>query len=356
MALNNNKETAPLVISGFGMVSSIGITADQTCASLNAGITRKIIMPELYFCHAADPEFEDGTALLAASISWLDARNDASDPAEWLSMIAEKAFSDLMDNSAYTDEQFSNTGLFISLPPMLNQSAGMKDEFIYRFHNLIENDIFPCEEYSFEGHNGVISLIEKAWLEIDKGTITRAIVGGVESCLFPEWLEKLDDDYRIKSRRNIDGYTPGEIAAFIIIEKDSNKRDKNKPAFLIDGLASSNSAGGLRKVVSDLLVENGEHPVIVCDLNGESKRMNDWGTVRTALGERLGSPVILEHPADTLGDMGAASGAALTIIAMYYLRKKNRERHSALILTSSDHGERRAIRLIKTGVTDLKQS
>jgi 3-oxoacyl-[acyl-carrier-protein] synthase I len=349
MALNNNTETSPLVISGYGMVSSIGITADQTCTSLDAGIGRKTIMSELYFCRAADPEFEDGTALLAAPISWLVERRDAFGPAEWLSMIAEKAFSDLLDNSAYTDEQFSTTGLFISLPPMLNQSAGMKDEFIYRFHNLIEQDIFPCEEYSFEGHSGVIFMIEKAWQQLDSGTITRAIVGGIESCLFPEWLDKLDNDYRIKSRRNIDGYIPGEIAAFIIIEKDSVKRDKNKAAFLIDGLAADNSAGGLKKVVSDLLVESGEHPVIVSDMNGESKRMNDWGMVKTALGERLGAPVILEHPADCLGDMGAASGTALTIIAMYYLKNKYPDKQSALILTSSDHKERRAIRVIKTG-------
>jgi 3-oxoacyl-[acyl-carrier-protein] synthase I len=349
MALNNNTETSPLVISGYGMVSSIGITAEQTCSSLNAGIARKTIMSELYFCRAADPEFEDGTALLAAPISWLVARRTAFGPAEWLSMIGEKAFSDLMDNSAYTDEQFSTTGLFISLPPLLNQCAGMKDEFIYRFHNLIENDSFPCEEYSFEGHSGVFSLIEKAWQEIDKGTILRAIVGGIESCLFPEWLDKLDNDYRIKSRRNIDGYIPGEIGAFIIIEKDSSRRDKNKTAFLIDGLTSENSAGGLRKVVSDLLVENVEPPIVVADLNGESKRMKDWGMVKTALGERLGSPAILEHPADTLGDMGAASGAALTIIAMYYLQNKYPDKQSALILTSSDHKERRAIRVIKTG-------
>ena len=127
-----------------------------------------------------------------------------------------------------------------------------------------------------------------------------------------------------------------------------------EPAFLIDGLASDNSAGGLKKVVSDLLNKNGAHPLIVADLNGESKRMNDWGMVKTALGERLGAPVILEHPADTLGDMGAASGAALTIIAMYYLRKKYQDRHAALILTSSDNTERRAIRVIKTGGNNLK--
>ncbi len=351
MVLNNNNETSPLVISGFGMVSSIGIMADQTCASLDAGINRKTKMSELFFCRAADPEFENGTPLLAAPISWLAGCRNAFGPAEWLSMIGEKIFSDLLNNSAYTDEQFSTTGLFISLPPMLNQNAGMKDEFIYRFHNQIEQDIFPFEEYSFEGHSGVISLIEKAWHQLDNGSIKRAIVGGIESCLFPEWLDKLDEDYRIKSRRNIDGYIPGEISAFIIIEKDSSRRDKNKTVFLIDGLTAENSSGRLRKVVSDLLVENVEPPIVVADLNGESKRMKDWALVKTALGERLGSPAILEHPADTLGDMGAASGAALTIIAMYYLQNKYPDKQSALILTSSDHKERRAIRLIKSGGT-----
>ena len=86
-----------LVISGIGMISSVGISASQSCASLNAGIARKTTMPELYYCRADDPFFEDGTELIAASVSFLSPmRKKYPEPAEWLACIAEKAFLDLI--------------------------------------------------------------------------------------------------------------------------------------------------------------------------------------------------------------------------------------------------------------------
>jgi 3-oxoacyl-[acyl-carrier-protein] synthase-1 len=311
-------------------------------------------MPELYVCDPDDPDFEDGTEFVAAPISWIAVRRYKDDPAKWLALIAHHAFTDFMDHTSYTDALFPETGLFVSLPPMMDQNrldisgmATMKDAFIYHFHNMIENDIFPCEDYSFEGHTGVFSLIEKALKVMDEGKITRAIVGGVESCLFPEWLEKLDKNYRIRSRRNIDGYIPGEAAAFVLIEKESRGGDGQTAAFRINGLSSAiETAGGLKHVVSDLAGDTNDPPVIVGDLNGESKRMKEWGNVWTALGEQLGNPVCLEHPADILGDVGAASGAVLLIMAMYMLQTNHGDRHSAIVFTASDFGCRRGIRLI----------
>lgn len=346
-----------LVISGIGMISSIGISASQSCASLSAGISRRKNMPEIYYCYADDPDFEDGTELIAAPVSFLKPmREKYPEPDEWLALMAEKAFTDLMESSDYDDEMDCETGLFISLPvKLIEKDPAMKDAFIYHFHNRIEKDLFPCEAYCFTGHTGVFSMINAAVDAIAEGKITRAIVGGVESCLFPDWLDDLDREYRIKSPRNIDGYIPGEAAAFLLLEKENKSQQENTVTFTIDALSSATGlhtpqapGSALKKVISGLLEGLDETPVIFCDLNGESWRMEEWGFARTSLGERLGNPVLLEHPADMLGDVGAATGAALIIAAMYHIQIMNKDHHTALIWTSSDQGERRAVRLRKT--------
>jgi 3-oxoacyl-[acyl-carrier-protein] synthase-1 len=347
-------KTDKLVITGVGMVSSVGLTAQQSCASLNAGISRKRTMPELYYCMADDPDFEDGTVLVAATLSWLKPfRKKYPEPSKWLALIASHGFFDLMENSEYDHERFAETGLFLSLPPMLeDQCQGITSGFLYHFHNRIEKDIFPCEKVCFSGHTGVFQMIEEAKKALDEGLIAFAIVGGVESCLFPEWLEKLDQDYKIKSERNIDGYTPGEAAAFFIMEKQNTIAEKGKDMVILEGMSSTTfsgplPAGGLhlKDVLSKLLHDKNDPPVVFCDLNGESKRMEEWGYARTSLGSMLGNPVALEIPAIDLGDVGAASGAVLIIVAMYFLCHKYEKNQSALIFTASDNGERRAIKL-----------
>lgn len=355
MDSRNDADASRLAVSGFGMITSAGMSAIQTCTSVDAGISRKTTMPELYYCDPDDPDFENGTELIAAPIAFLPGERLKDDPVTWLAGIAGHAFFDLLANSSYTDEQFSDTGLFVSIPPMLGQPGlydsgiahipGVKDAFGYCFHNVIEHDVFPVERYCFDGHTGVFALFEEATKAIHEGRISRAIVGGVESCLFPKWLDLLDKKYRIKSDRNIDGYIPGEAAAFIIIEKEGNLPEE-RTIFRIERQAFSNdSARGLIHAADRLMDDTDNPPLVVIDLNGESGRMKDWGLARTVLGHRLGNPVSLEHPADVLGDTGAASGAVLTIIAMYMLQKKHKDRKTALILTSSDQGERRGITL-----------
>jgi 3-oxoacyl-[acyl-carrier-protein] synthase-1 len=377
-----------LAIRGIGMISSAGISASQTCGSVAAGITRKKSVPGIYHCMADDPEFENGTPLLAAPISFLDQeRMKNREPAEWLACIGEKAFSDLVESSEYTDDRDCETGLFISLPRQFKEAGPeMIDAFTYHFHNRIEKDLFPVEQYDFTGQTGVFSMIGAAIKAMADGRITRAIVGGVESSLFSDWLDALDRDYRIKSPRNIDGYVPGEAAAFLWLEKEGrspkgdnrafipqgNKLHKSRQAaqlsftppggkfrksrqaaqlsFIIDELASDSGlnplpGSALKNVVSSLLVESDETPIVFCDLNGESRRMEEWGFVRTGLGERLGHSPRVVHPADVLGDIGAATGAVLIIIAMYHLQVITKDPESALVWTASDSGERMAVRL-----------
>lgn len=312
-------------------------------------------MPERYLCMSDDPFFAEKTALTAAPVSFLETiRKNVHDPVEWLALMAEHAFSDLVESSEYRDVYDGETGLFVSLPPQLsNLGTGMENAFVIPFHNRIEKDLFHLESYCFEGHTGVFSLMEQARDALLAGEIRNAIVGGVESSLFPQWLSELDRDYKIKSDRNIDGYIPGETAAFVwLTQKSHQTRREDADVFEVDRLninrgndLTTSPASALTEVISELLHDSDSNYLFFCDLNGQSHRMDEWGYVRTRLGEQLGNSVQLYHPADSLGDIGAASGAALIILAAYHLKNKISSPNQALIWTASERGERAAMRL-----------
>ena len=78
------------------------------------------------------------------------------------------------------------------------------------------------------------------------------------------------------------------------------------------------------------------------ELNGESSRSKEWAFAISRLGRRLGADLALEHPASSLGDVGAATGATLAALAVQYLKSKHADRPGAVVWAASEDGERRA--------------
>lgn len=351
----------PVVISAVGMPSPVGLTAAQTFASVRARVSRKNEMPSLYLCGGEDPDFDAGTPLVASAFQYLqDERKRMTTPVEWLAYIAARAFHDLASEKTLPPEEDRGVGLFISLPEARpGWGPDREEEFVYHFHNFIKRDIFPFERFDYSGRTGGLSMIGAASAALDRGEIRCAVVGGVDSYLFPEWLEPLDRAYRIRSDRNTDGFVPGECAAFLLLEPEGQPEARSiVPRSRVIGHSRRdcspsdlrNATGAaLGEAIAELIPPGAAPPVVVCDLNGETSRMKEWGFAMARLGTRLGRPVLLEHPADALGEIGAASGAALCVLAVFYLEKKYRHRSEALVFCASDSGERAALLIGRRG-------
>jgi 3-oxoacyl-[acyl-carrier-protein] synthase-1 len=343
------------VISGIGMVTPVGMNGAQTSASVRTGITRMREADDIYLCLADDPDFEDATPLIASTLSYLEhERRDKSTPAEWLAHIAAHAFRDLQSSVELTRSDCRQTGLFMALPSQRPQwGAADEDQFVYHFHNCIEKDVFPVEEFAYQGHAGALTLYASACRRLAEGQIKYALLAGAESYLFAHWLERLDHDYRIKSDRNPDGFIPGEGAAFVLLEP-AGQPEKNQRRSLarvgnVKGAQcpqtelSHNTGTVLSRLLKDMLDSTTDAPIIVCDLNGEPARMKEWGYTVVRLGEKLGAAPIVVHPADCLGDLGAASGPVHIGLSIHFLARQYARHPSALVWSASDSGERMAM-------------
>ncbi len=219
-----------------------------------------------------------------------------------------------------------------------------------------------CPTLMFGGRTSVFELMTEAHRALEQDECDFCILGGVDSYLYKHRLEALDDIGFLRSKRNRDGFIPGEAASFIIIEKESSTLQRGaKPLAAIHHLgfdnepntviARSKSSGvGLTNAIRQVAV-NLPLPFknIYSDLNGESYAAFEWGLAQVRAAKHLSSPSLLHHPAENYGDIGAATGAMLLTLAANDLQAKEFKRpenHPSLLFTSALGGTRAAVALL----------
>ena len=172
------------------------------------------------------------------------------------------------------------------------------------------------------------------------------IVGGVDSYLDLRLLAELDTEQRILGSNVMDGFIPGEGAAFMVLSADTQAQGVG-----ILGAASHNDPGhrygtapakgeGLAHAIEQLRTQLGEGlPPIAstfAGFNGESFDAKLWGVARLRHNDMFTPGMTMQHPADSYGDVGAATGAILTVLTATALTKSQRAA-PALVWAASDH-------------------
>ena len=345
-----------LAVTAVGMVSPVGDCAAQTFTSVRAGITRMRERPDIYSCLPEDPTFDDREPLVASAMRYLEEEGyRRTDPAEWLGLMAGRALRDLLAQARLGAAELARTGVFLALPAGAGIGPESRDEIVRHLHNFAALDLLPHVQLAFGDRASPLALAEQAVIQLRERRIDLAAVGGVDSHLFHDRLAVFDREWRILSKRNPDGFKPGEAAAFFLLERprDAERRGL-APLSMLRGLANGqfatcrglpNTGAELAEVLDLLLTADGTSPLFVCDLNGESARTREWGYAVSRLGKKLAGGFALEHPASVLGDVGAATGTSLVALAVQYLANKHLQRSQALVWAASDDGERRALLL-----------
>jgi len=211
--------------------------------------------------------------------------------------------------------------------------------------------LLPTVVIEQAGHPSMLKAIEGARAHLASGGASRCIVLGVESYHQLDRLGLLDRAYRLRSDRCKDGFLPSEAAVALLVER----RAESPRAPLVSlGPVSfgheprpitgehSSSGTGLATALEAAIGERTMRWVI-CDLNGESYRAFEWGVVRARLSDRFAPPVHLVHPADCVGDVGAASAGLFIACAARAFARGYAPARDALVFAGADEGLRASV-------------
>ena len=170
-------------------------------------------------------------------------------------------------------------------------------------------------------------------------------------------VDAAQDLGRLKTDGNPKGFIPGEASAFLVVERRSTTQHRGAGCYaLVDSVANTQEAHGYYerevpctgegltraiRAALDACARPSDVSLVLCDLNGERHRANEWGLAMSRCFPDDDVPRGLWHPADSIGDTGAASSVLNLVFGTLAVARANAS-GSALAWGSSDDGERGA--------------
>ncbi len=367
-------------ILAVGMMTSLGLTAPRTAAAVRGGIDRfqsseyidlrgapitMALVPEaemppldLFFSNEeqTDEDFKlppDGRIRRPPPLTHRETR---------MLRIAGAAFGECLAR----ERRIEPVPLFLATPEQLpDLPPPIGPDFL---EHLATQTGIPFDTKRSRllprGRAGGLVALREALDRLPLLADGRVIVGGVDSPRDADWLDKLDEDDRIRSSEALDGFIPGEGAVFLVLGSPGTaKREKRSPLAFIDGVGLGQEKGhryseevyrgdGLDAAFRALFTATPPPaPVrtVYAGLNGEHFNTKEWGVSFIRHSERFIEGFRLEHPADCLGDLGAALAPALLALAAIGLEQGYRK-SPCLVWASSDLEDRGAA-LLSSGAT-----
>jgi 3-oxoacyl-[acyl-carrier-protein] synthase-1 len=190
-----------------------------------------------------------------------------------------------------------------------------------------------------------------------------AIVGGVDTFLDLRRLAMLDAEGRILGERVMDGFVPGEGAAMLLLATPTGaKRMGAKALARVVAAATGLEPGhrysaepyrgeGMAQTFQALFAAAGSSPPVHCvyaGFNGENLPAKEWGVAHLRSAQRFAGGFRIEHPADCIGDTGAAVGPIMMGLAAHGIEKGYRP-DPCLVWCTSDREPRAAALLESAG-------
>ena len=206
-----------------------------------------------------------------------------------------------------------------------------------------------------EGHAGGLRYLGEAADALAKGTMDLCIVGGVDSYLETATLGWLHANGLLGQTVRA-GLVPGESAAFVALASARALR-----ALGLSSLATLSAWSSVHEPPSldprqqglaltsviratlDALPEPRSIDDIYCDMNGQRQRSEEWGFCVLRAPPRFRDPTAYTAVVDQIGDVGAATGPLLAVLAARAWARGYARGPDALLWGSSFGGTRAAL-------------
>jgi 3-oxoacyl-[acyl-carrier-protein] synthase-1 len=340
------------VVTALGMVTPVGHTADESCASINAGLAR---IAESFELRVPDVKGHMVPATCGAVVGVTDGHR------RFLRhyRLAVRALAEAIGRAEIGEPELVESGVYLCTcePERMIIDSRIEHDLVRRLSVGIDvPDLTPRAQVFPLGHAAIFAALQAAVADLQTGRVRYAIVGGVDTYLDEATLDWLADIGRLKTDRNVNGIIPGEGAAFVVLEGRTAALARGAmPLARVDGAATATEPHGiyagtptrgdgltnaLERTLAALPMAGVDTAVVLCDLNGERYRATEWGlTFLRALGAVRRSPAVW-HPATSTGDTGAAAGAINLAFGAAAVARGYAKPEQVLVWGSSDEGMR----------------
>jgi len=343
-------DNSKLYVVDVGMITPVGDNSDMTLASVQAGIST----------YKESDFFDDDFNKIVMSVVPEEILNDSlnedkligqltSHQARLLQLIKPA----LTQIESIPDE--TQPPLFLACPEVVNNNNQISAAFI---NNIAEQcdvqlDINNSRIIS-TGRAGGLDVINLAMKYLSATGNKYALVGAVDSFHEKNIIDYYLSQERLLTRDSMDGFVPGEGAAFLLLtaQQSSQKEGDLLPYILEPGVdqeighmysKETYTGDGLSGAFSKALLHSQHTKIdsIYSSMNGENHFAKELGVSLIRNKQVLSENYKVHHPSDCFGDLGAAIG--IVMLGMITTSLKNQLSSSSyLVCCSSDSSPRSA--------------
>lgn len=328
-----------LAIAGSGMVTGVGYDTAAACAAFRAGLDGFQAVP---FFFAGDPLIGCPVPLLA---KWQGR--------DRLIRMAERAIRECLGAKGSWEGQAPDVLLCISEFDRPGRPAGLGASMLSEISQRLGLPFGPNSNIFAAGRFAGAEALQAATRVIGAGG--DIIIVGVDSFLETDCLTAFDRRRRLATADRSNGFIPGEAAAAVWIQSPQNVGGDfvycvglgfgEEPAPIESDLPLR--ADGLRQAIQSACQSAGiaieDIDYRISDSNGEPYGFKETSLALMRVLRQRKDAFELWMPAESFGEVGAASVPCMLAIALQAVRKGYAPGANVLCQVTSDGGKRAAV-------------
>jgi len=348
-----------IALTGAHLLTPLGDSGPSTCAAIRAKLGGFVEHPWLTAL-GKDPRWDPPEPLRAALVPAIDPFEAGR---ERLMLLARGALTAGATALRLRRKELARSAFFLALPePEAVLDALDLGSFGAELLQSSGITAVGAAHVSRLGRPGTLELIGHAATSFANRQADAALVLAVDSYFDHPRIQAWDERRRLRSERVKDGLLPGEAAALLLFEpytpppRRPDDPDPRPPLALVETPAAANEPnpllsdrastatalcdairGALAPLAPDASVK-----WLLSDMTGEAYGGFELAVARARLATALAG-ARLDHPADAVGDVGAAASAILLACAAHGFARDPSAPDAALILSSSDGPLRAAV-------------
>lgn len=330
----------PLAIMGTGLVTSVGLNAHAACAAIRAGIT-----------NPCETRFMDkeGAWIVSHTVALAQPWRGREKLARMAAMVIGEALAD----TPREDWPRIPTLLCVAERTRPGRIDGLEEQLLPEIRQLLDGAFSSDSLVIPQGRVGVAVALLRARQLVYEADVPAVLVVGTDSLLCWPTLSGFEEQRRLLTNTNSDGFVPGEAASAVLVG-----RPAAGPGLRIEGLgfaieAAHVDAGepqrgeGLSRAVGAALsdAQCGMHDLDfrITDISGEQYYFKEAALAFSRTLRQRKEQFDLWHPAECIGETGSAIGPATLAVADAACRKGYAVGPGILVHASNDAGQRAAI-------------
>lgn len=331
-----------LAIQRVGLVTSVGLTAEASCAAFRAKIS-----------NPTETRFIDsgGEWIMAHQVTLEQPWRGLAKLSKMAAMVIEEAMADV------PKDEWVHVPLLLCVaePERPGRLDGLDDRLFADIQTELGAKFAPQSAIVAHGRVGVAVALAQA-RKLLAGGCTRVLIAAADSLLAWPTLSHYERVDRLLTARNSNGFMPGEGAGALLVGAGEGQAGEmvctgigfGREAAHIDS-GEPLRAEGLSLAIKAALTDAGcamhDMDFRITDLSGEQYYFKEAALALSRTLRQRQEEFDIWHPAECTGEQGAAVGLAVVALADAACRKAFTKGPNILAHMANDAGQRAALSL-----------